>query len=120
MSGAWEYTDWGIIERTHLRFFSKISLIKTLEQAGLAVECIFHLGRSPFHMEKQLQDYHVNPLSLLQLRSDPLAFTYQFLAVCRHVSKQPCAQAIREEWIEINTNEFMRTYFRLRRFNQRD
>jgi SAM-dependent methyltransferase len=36
--GRWEYTDEGILDRTHLRFFTRSSMIALFEEAGFAVE----------------------------------------------------------------------------------
>ena len=34
----WEYVDWGILDRTHLRFFTEKSLRRSLSAAGFEVE----------------------------------------------------------------------------------
>ena len=36
--GRWDYTDEGILDRTHLRFFTRSSMIRLLEDAGYRVE----------------------------------------------------------------------------------
>jgi 2-polyprenyl-3-methyl-5-hydroxy-6-metoxy-1,4-benzoquinol methylase len=36
--GRWEYTDEGILDRTHLRFFTRSSIIKLLQECGFAVD----------------------------------------------------------------------------------
>ncbi len=35
--GRWEYRDYGILDRTHLRFFTRKSMVALLEAAGLKV-----------------------------------------------------------------------------------
>lgn len=40
--GEFEYTEWGILDRTHLRFFTRHSLLELVESSGLSVE---HLER---------------------------------------------------------------------------
>lgn len=37
LKGKWEYTDSGFLDRTHLRFFTKRSMIELFERAGLDV-----------------------------------------------------------------------------------
>lgn len=115
MAGEWTYTDWGILERTHLRFFSKTGLLATLEASNLHVLQLTHLGRSPFQMEKQLQDYQLDLSSLLRLKRDPLAFTYQFLAVCSRDCEHDRGATLDEAWRGIDTHHFVRSYLRLRR-----
>ena len=36
--GRWDYTDEGICDRTHLRFFTRGSMVRLLEEAGFTVE----------------------------------------------------------------------------------
>ena len=38
--GRWNYADYGIMDRTHLRFFTKRSMIELLREAGYDVEWI--------------------------------------------------------------------------------
>lgn len=43
--GRWEYSDSGILDRTHLRFFTRAAMIELLEQAGFAVSSVSSLGQ---------------------------------------------------------------------------
>ena len=116
MNGEWQYTDWGILERTHLRFFTKQTLLDTIRASGLCVDALHHLGRNPFEMEKKLQAYPVDLFSLLRMKQDPLAFTYQFLAVCSKANQPTSTSSpYQESWINIDSKQFMRRYFKLRR-----
>jgi len=36
--GRFNYTDWGIMDKTHLRFFTKKSILKLIQNAGLKIE----------------------------------------------------------------------------------
>jgi 2-polyprenyl-3-methyl-5-hydroxy-6-metoxy-1,4-benzoquinol methylase len=36
----WQYTDQGILDRTHLRFFTRRSILATFKDLGYSVECI--------------------------------------------------------------------------------
>ena len=36
--GRWDYQDWGILDRTHLRFFTKQSMRELFEEAGFYIE----------------------------------------------------------------------------------
>jgi len=55
-----EYTDWGIRDRTHLRFFTKKSMVRFFEDNGLRIERI--AGINPITSPKTSA-----PLALLQL-----------------------------------------------------
>jgi hypothetical protein len=37
LHGRWTYTDWGLLDRTHLRFFTLGELKKLFPKAGLAI-----------------------------------------------------------------------------------
>jgi 2-polyprenyl-3-methyl-5-hydroxy-6-metoxy-1,4-benzoquinol methylase len=115
LNGKWQYTDWGIIERTHIRFFTLDSLIKTVRASSLSVLQTSCLCRSPFLMDKRLQDYCLDIQTLLRLRADPLSFTYQFLLECASESSQ--TQQDNDEaiaWVGLNQH-IVREYIRLRR-----
>jgi 2-polyprenyl-3-methyl-5-hydroxy-6-metoxy-1,4-benzoquinol methylase len=36
----WKYADWGVLDRTHLRFFTQCSIVATFSDLGYQVECI--------------------------------------------------------------------------------
>ncbi len=38
--GQWEYTDEGILDRTHLRFFTRSSMVALFESCGYRVESL--------------------------------------------------------------------------------
>jgi 2-polyprenyl-3-methyl-5-hydroxy-6-metoxy-1,4-benzoquinol methylase len=45
VQGKWEYAEWGLLDKTHLRFFTKSSIQKMFEDEGYAVQSI--LGINP-------------------------------------------------------------------------
>ena len=38
LRGRWDYQDWGILDRTHLRFFTKATMKELFQRSGLQVE----------------------------------------------------------------------------------
>ncbi len=42
LRGEWRYTPAGILDRTHLRFFNRITSIELLESSGLRVDRVIH------------------------------------------------------------------------------
>lgn len=73
--GTFKYTDTGILDRTHLRFFCKKNIIELFESAGLKLDYI----TSTFDQETyKSKKYWVNKLTF-NLFHD--FFVYQFLAV---------------------------------------
>ena len=79
LAGSWDYGDWGLLERTHLRFFTKKTLMSVAESLEMKVLAIDYLMRSPFNMDIKIQDYDVHPITLCKMSKDPLAFVYQFV-----------------------------------------
>jgi 2-polyprenyl-3-methyl-5-hydroxy-6-metoxy-1,4-benzoquinol methylase len=48
LNGRWRYADTGILDRTHLRFFTRESIVAMFEDAGFAIENI-----EPIHPHKR-------------------------------------------------------------------
>jgi 2-polyprenyl-3-methyl-5-hydroxy-6-metoxy-1,4-benzoquinol methylase len=81
LNGVFDYVDSGILERTHLRFFTLRTLRRLFETTELFPESTMLLKRNPLDMEIRLQDFRVNPLLLSAILDDELASVYQFLFV---------------------------------------
>ena len=47
--GQWKYADFGLMDRTHLRFFTRGSAIELLEAAGLRVDAVRSSGMESWH-----------------------------------------------------------------------
>ncbi|XGV86780.1 MAG: methyltransferase domain-containing protein [Limnothrix sp. BL-A-16] len=78
LSGRWEYADYGILDRGHLRFFTKDSITQLFQQAGLEIEEI--RGRSrPDEMRDKFQEA-IGPL-LDRLGVDRQRFNQQSASV---------------------------------------
>ncbi len=76
LEGKWDYTDSGLLDRTHLRFFTLKSIREMFDQAGLQVHEI--IGRDLFSegLAKFLHEYPASffgPNNILQMRA------YQYL-----------------------------------------
>ena len=47
--GRWDYAQFGLMDRTHLRFFTKHSATQLLRQAGLRVDAVHKTGLDSIH-----------------------------------------------------------------------
>jgi 2-polyprenyl-3-methyl-5-hydroxy-6-metoxy-1,4-benzoquinol methylase len=79
LSGRFEYRPWGLLDSTHLRFFTRETFERLLDEAGLSlVEMRRHelgLGASEVEFDKPAV-----PADLWEeLEADPDARTYQFV-----------------------------------------
>lgn len=68
--GKWEYEDFGIMDRTHLRFFTRKGIITLFEENGLGIRKIIPIGRKSRFFSRL-------PLGVLSDFATP-----QYLAVC--------------------------------------
>mgnify|MGYP001285314665 CR=1 FL=1 len=71
VSGTWNYSDYGILDRTHLRFFTRRTAVSLVESAGFQVVDVGSTG-----LEEGSKAYYLNLLSLSLLRP---FLEYQFI-----------------------------------------
>jgi methionine biosynthesis protein MetW len=81
MDGDFTYTDSGLIERTHVRFFTMKTLMELISSLGLFVEKLFFLQKDIDNSEVEFDIRRVPISTFLRVVRDELSFTYQFLAV---------------------------------------
>lgn len=90
LRGRWDYQDAGILDRTHLRFFTRATAIELLESAGFRVvrlERVLDLpGRTLEKVSSKVGARHQRKLRLRKDRRTPAGFiadlhTIQFLIV---------------------------------------
>jgi len=79
LQGRWDYQDSGILDRTHLRFFTRRTALELLQSSGMRLEAIFSTG-----LEKGRKMRYVNIMTLSLLR--PL-FEYQYLIKVQKVAQ---------------------------------
>ena len=91
--GRWDYADRGILDRTHLRFFTKRTLGAFLRDAGLRVE---ELVATPVPLPLVVPPrFHgavldaVHGFSAGAARLWKAGLAYQFVAVCRRAFAEP-------------------------------
>lgn len=87
LAGRFDYADRGILDRTHLRFFTRRTLLELLRSAGLRV---VELAVTPVPLPLVVPPrWHgrwlprVHALSAGAARGWPGGLAYQFVAVCR-------------------------------------
>lgn len=81
MNGQFDYVDSGILERTHLRFYTLKSLRRLFQAVGLHPHTQFHCLRDPRHTEISVDEFPMASVLLRLLERDELASVYQFLFV---------------------------------------
>jgi 2-polyprenyl-3-methyl-5-hydroxy-6-metoxy-1,4-benzoquinol methylase len=81
LNGDFDYVDSGLLERTHLRFFTLATLEELVDSLGLNVEKLYLLQRNMLNSEIPVGSLATKTRLILRLLRDELASTYQFLLV---------------------------------------
>ncbi len=92
--GRWEYEDEGILDRTHLRFFTLSGMIKMIAEAGLKVKDIRRIFTQEFNRIKNLiapgkkQNIDIGTCVLKNQSKEDIEdlFTYQYIIVAENQS----------------------------------
>lgn len=79
LQGRWDYQPTGILDDSHLRFFTRTTLTAMLRDAGLEVAQWRRTERAPFATNLGVGRHEVPQPVLDHLLADPDATTYQFI-----------------------------------------
>lgn len=93
LSGTFDYADTGLLDRTHLRFFTRKTLDELLDEAGLVVTDVRRTHARPFTTELGLRPEDYDRAMVDELRAEPDAETYQFVVRAVPVSADTIAAA---------------------------
>ncbi|MBF5038120.1 class I SAM-dependent methyltransferase [Methylophilus sp. 13] len=80
-NGSFNYTDSGLLERTHLRFFTRNTADKMFEKLELLTEHLFSLERSFYRVEFKRTELSASFISIFKLARLSDARAYQFLYI---------------------------------------
>lgn len=87
LHGRFEYTEEGILDRTHLRFFTYIDIIKMLEKCGLKIQNSIRMTVKLLPQEETYLEMLCQMDSTIN-RDEMLA--YQYLFICRKIEDDIC------------------------------
>ena len=79
LKGRFEYTEKGLLDRTHLRFFTQDSLANLFNEAGYEVRTWRRIILDPFSTEVEVHEGDYPGWLTEAARSDPQGITYQFV-----------------------------------------
>lgn len=77
--GRFQYREVGLLDRTHIHFFTLESMRDLMKQAGLVVTDTKRVVVPLFHSEIGVRRDEINPTTLDELLSDPEVESYQFV-----------------------------------------
>jgi 2-polyprenyl-3-methyl-5-hydroxy-6-metoxy-1,4-benzoquinol methylase len=96
LQGRWDYRDTGLLDRDHVRFFTRESLFAMLRGAGLVVTDLRATVFDPLASEVEIDDEALPPAVVDWVRSQPDATVYQFVL-----------RAVRGEWDDESVPELV-------------
>jgi 2-polyprenyl-3-methyl-5-hydroxy-6-metoxy-1,4-benzoquinol methylase len=97
LSGRFDYTKVGLLDDTHLRFFTRDSLVEMLRDAGFVLADMRRSVAPLFSTELGVKEEDFDPSLVAGLRDDVEATTYQFVvrAVPDDATSLETGQALR-------------------------
>jgi 2-polyprenyl-3-methyl-5-hydroxy-6-metoxy-1,4-benzoquinol methylase len=112
VQGRFEYTEAGILDRTHLRFFDRSSAEQLFADVGLTITERLRVVRGVDQTEVRVDVAAVDPELLSTITAAPDGLTYQFVFVARAngVSVAPPADGMLAERLQLEL-ETLRTRF---------
>lgn len=88
MNGEFKYVDSGLLERTHLRFFTYETLLELGKRSGFCTVKVLFLFRNILGSEISIPISLKNYFYMLSIAQDELAHAYQFLLVLSKDKKE--------------------------------
>jgi len=79
LQGRWDYRETGLLDRTHLRFFTQESLVRMVADAGLHITHLRGTVADPLLCEVQIDDESLPGAIVDWVRGQPDALIYQFV-----------------------------------------
>ena len=92
MQGEFRYRDEGLLDRTHLRFFTRRSLARFLAEQRWALDSLDTVRRELPESEFQVAFDSLPPSVARHLLGAPDALTYQFIAMAHPVAQEAALQ----------------------------
>jgi len=79
LQGRWDYRETGLLDRTHLRFFTRASVAQMVADAGLRITDLRGTVLDPLGCEVEIDDESLPGTIVEWVRHQPDALTYQFV-----------------------------------------
>ncbi|MGA9748845.1 MAG: class I SAM-dependent methyltransferase [Nocardioides sp.] len=83
LQGRWRYTETGLLDHTHVRFFDRAGLLRLFEESGLVVEELRSTVADPLRVEVAVDAESIPAEVVEWVRDQPDALNYQFVASAR-------------------------------------
>jgi 2-polyprenyl-3-methyl-5-hydroxy-6-metoxy-1,4-benzoquinol methylase len=93
LDGKFQYRDTGILDDSHLRFFTRDTVEKLLNDSGIVLADLRRVMAPLFHTEFGINEADYPPAFVAKLRDDIEAQTYQFVVAGIPVEWAPIEEA---------------------------
>lgn len=116
LQGRFDYTDVGLLDRTHVHFFTKETVEQLFDDAGLSIVDLRRTTADVFATEIPLRQSEIDPEVVQTVLQDPEATTYQFVvkAVPGRADADSRARLLALERERLRLHELEREVVRLR------
>ena len=101
LQGSWDYRDLGLMDRTHIRFFTRRTLLDLVRGAGLTPVEFRTTVRDPLDSEVVVEPARLPEGVVEWVRSQPDASTYQFIVRAVRDDATGAVEAARSEREEL-------------------
>jgi 2-polyprenyl-3-methyl-5-hydroxy-6-metoxy-1,4-benzoquinol methylase len=110
LAGRWDYTETGLLDATHVRFYTLKSVLDTVARAGLVIIDLRRTTVAAFGTEVGVHPDGVPSEALAFALDDPEALTYQFIftAVRDDGDRQAAGLAMRHIELQAQLNQIVR------------
>jgi hypothetical protein len=96
LQGRFRYRDLGLLDDTHLRFFTRESVQRMFDDAGFVIAELERTMRGLFDTEVEVDQNAVTEEVMRLVRQDPEALTYQFVLLARRAGEEDAtAESVR-------------------------
>lgn len=83
LQGRWSYTDTGLLDATHIRFFNRAGVLEMFSAAGMVVEELQASLADPLNVEVVVAADRLPPSIIEWVRHQRDALVYQYVAAAR-------------------------------------
>ncbi|MFI5626373.1 class I SAM-dependent methyltransferase [Nocardioides sp. NPDC051685] len=83
LQGRWKTTDTGLLDRTHIKFYSRAGLLELFAEAGYAIEDLRGTTADPLNVEVAIDADLLPDVAVEWVRQQPDALVYQFQLAAR-------------------------------------
>jgi 2-polyprenyl-3-methyl-5-hydroxy-6-metoxy-1,4-benzoquinol methylase len=109
LQGRWKYTDTGLLDSTHIRFFNRVGVLELLASAGLSVDDLRGSIADPLNVEVVVDADRLPPSVVEWVRHQRDALVYQFVVSAQVApegqaaapTELPLVPAVAEESVRI-------------------